>query len=353
MDGFVSFLKDVLGLALPILIVVPALELTKRVVDGIEGAGSFVNRVGGAKVGQKWAKDQGNAITNRKTASAYNNIPTTRTGKVLDFVTGKSSIRNRRRRDLRYQDAEAGAKAAEAGFGVADPKAAASMQSIADSQRDMAAANAASTAKNVRSLAQNPAAAGTSLGAAASDPDVASALNAQLARAVAEEIKNAQVKAEVEFPPNELDKVRDAMEKAIGRGDSVQARAYQNVLLNSGSEGIKQFREGMGNASPTGEMEMDLKRNILASHAGIKDTAADIGEYATSAPGTTLEDAGRNPETWSMPDAKLVTQKGHSLKMASDIGAIPAEQARRIKDDAQLYGKLDEKGRAIIDTLAP
>jgi len=204
----------------------------------------------------------------------------------------------------------------------------------------------------VRSLAQTPSGGGGSLGAAASDPDVRSALDAQQARAVAEEIKNAQLKAEVEFPPNQLDKVRQAMEQAIRGGDSIQARAYQNVLLNSGSEGIKQFRQGMGTAPPTGEMETELKRNILTSHAGIKDTAADIGEYATSKPGETLAQTGQKADTWAMADAKLVTQKGHSLDMAEKASAISKEQAKRIKNDAQLYGKLDEKGRAIIDKLS-
>lgn len=351
MDGLVSLLKDAFGYTLPIALLWPAISIIKGVVNGIEGAGDLVRNVGNSQFGRKRLEAERDALKNKKQAAAYNNIPTTRTGRVLDVITGKASIRNRRRRDLRYQDAEMGAKAGEAGFGVADPKAAALMQSIADSQRDISAANAASTAKGVRSLAQNPAGGGGSLGAAASDPDVRSALDAQQARAVAEEIKNAQLKAEVEFPPNQLDKVREAMEEAIRGGDSIKARAYQNVLLNSGSEGIKQFREGMGKVSPTGEMEENLKRNILTSHAGIKDTAADIGEYATSAPGETLAQMGQRADTWTMADAKLVTQKGHSLEMAKNASAISKEQAQRIKDDAQLYGKLDEKGRGIIDSL--
>lgn len=353
--GFVDILKDGLGFALPALAVIPALALTKAAVDKIEGAGDAIRAIGSSQGLKKRAGTEADFLRNTRRGTALNTPERTgRTGRALDFVTGRTGARRGQRRNLRYQDAEAGAKAGEAGFGVTDTKAADYIQSIAKSNAQVSAVNSANNAKFVSGIATGATSVGGGLGAA-DDPQVKNAIAAQQARAVADEIKNVELQAN--FPPDQLDKVREAMEDAIKNGDSIGARAYQNMLLNSGSKGIEEFRKGVGNAAPSGDMETSLKRNILTSHAGIKDTAADVGEYATAATNDssgnriTLKGIGNDADTWKMADAKLVTQKGHSLEKAKATGAIDATQAKRIRDDRQLYGKLDPKGRAVIDSI--
>ena len=353
MDGFVSFLKDVLGYTLPVILLWPAITIIKAVVNGIEGAGDIVNKVGNSKFGSKRLQAEADALNNNRDARALNSAPRSgRVGRVVDRVTGRTGRRNAQRRKLRYQDAEAGSKAAEAGFGVTDAAAAAHIQSIAKSNAQASAINAANNAKFVTGVATGATSVGSGLGAA-SDPDVAAAIAAQQARAVAEEIKNVELQANI--PTDGIAEMARRMEEAIKDGNSIEARAYQNMLLNSGSKGVEAYRNSINGIPPSsmaGSTEEDLKRNILQNHSKVKDSAADIVKHASTANGTTLASVSSSAKTWEMSPEELAGQKTHSLREAEKASGISKEQAQAIRNNQRLYDKLDPEGKKIIDGLA-
>lgn len=350
LTGVADFLKDVLGNGTGILAMLGAFALIKKSVEGIEGVGSFISSVGNAKAPVKRAQEEADFLKNKRTEAA---LTSPQRSRFVDIMSGRNGIRRRQRRGLRNQAAEAGAKSGEAQFGVTDADAAAHIQSIAQSNAQVSAINAANNSKFVSGVASGATSVAGGMGAAANDPEVIKAMAAQQAKAVADSIKDVELEANI--PPDNLDEVARRMEAAIRGGNSIEARAYQNMLLNSGSKGVEKFRNTMGGILP-GEMggstEADLKRNILQNHSKVKDSAADVGKYASSSAGTTIQEVSGKADTWNMSDEEMAGQKTHSLLQAEAANGISREQAKAIQSDKRLYGKLDPAGKRIIDRLA-
>jgi len=178
---------------------------------------------------------------------------------------------------------------------------------------------------------------------------------------MAEAIKDVEITTTI--APGDTAEMGKKLEEAVKKGDSITARAMQNMLLRSGSSGTKQYRESMNSAgvkaaiaapgtSTQGAAVTDLKRNLLQNHAGVKESAADLVKHAASKEGTTMEAVSNDAITWKMSSDDLVKQKSHSIEAADKAGGISQAQAREIRDDKRLYSRLDKDGRTTIDARA-
>jgi hypothetical protein len=265
---------------------------------------------------------------------------------------GAGQFKRGYRRELRNQAAEGQAKSGEAQFGVTDSKAAGYVASNTQSQAQINAINSANNARFVTSVANNPGLVSQSMGAASEDPEVNKALIAQQQKAVAEAIKDVELSADI--APGDIKAIGTELTSAIARGDSITARAMQNMLLTSGSAGLAQYRQTMtenedsiDSNSGTGSA---LRENLLRNHGGVKGTANDLMQQAIT--GARMSDVSADKKTWEMSDEDLVHQKPASIELAIGSGAISKEQAMRIVANDQLAKHLDQTVRSKVEDIA-
>jgi hypothetical protein len=170
----------------------------------------------------------------------------------------------------------------------------------------------------------------------------------------AEAIKNAQLSADI--PPGSpgIQKMADMLAEAINKGDTVQARAMQNMLLTSGSAGLSKYRESMQNTEdtldPTSATGQALRENLLTNHSAVKATANDIMQQAIT--GQKMSVVSADPKTWNLSDSDLVHQKAASLELALNSGAVTKEQAMRIASNDEIAQNLDPNIREKFEDIA-
>jgi hypothetical protein len=173
-------------------------------------------------------------------------------------------------------------------------------------------------------------------------------------KATAEAISNIQVSTNVEPGSAGLAAVADRFAKAIEKGNSEEARAMQNILLTSGSAGLKEYRKAMtgieDTLDPNSKIGTDLRQNMLQNHSGVKASANDLMQQAIT--GGKMSAVGRDAGTWNMSDIELVGQKPDSLKVAIAAGAISKDQALRITGNEELAKNLDQGIRTALNEVA-
>jgi hypothetical protein len=343
----VALLRKMGGAAAVPIGVIFIFVLLKSVLDFAGNPGKKIAGWKGEGVRKRF-QDTSDAIDQNREAAAIKG------GGISRFL--RPGARGRQRRALRGQDAQANLEAANASFGQTDKAANAYTQSISQNKAVSAAAAAANNTALVTSLANNPNLLNDKLSKdAQGDKGMQEALAVQQERAIAEAIKDVELKAS--FDPGDVKAIGDAMVKATKEGDSIGARAYQNMLMKAGGPGTDQYRKSMGEikaedmAPGTGSAEAvtAMKRNMLVNHGNIKETAADLIKHASSKEGTTMESVSGSGGTWSMSNEDLVKQKTHSLQQAVASGGVSFDQAKEIQSDTQLYRKLDKGGKALID----
>lgn len=339
---------QIMGAAISILplIIVPTLIKTTQGVLGRFGA--FVDN-----------PNKGPVSALQKKADNYRGYrDNTRKGNALSGnarVFGGGKYKRAYRRELRDQAADSAAKSGQAQFGVTDAKAAASVASNLQSQAQINAINAANSTRFVGSVATNPDLVRDGMGKAKNDGEVDKALVAQQQKAVADAIREVELSAD--FKPGDLKSIGAEMARAVSAGDSITARAMQNMLLKSGSAGTAQYRETMEKDVSSADMGSktmdDMKHNFLQNHAGVKESAYDLMKHAVSGSGTTMSAVSNDAKVWEgLSNEDLVGQKSHSLDKAYKAGGISKAKAQAIKGDQQLYRKLDAEGQKIIDAAA-
>jgi hypothetical protein len=317
----------------------------------INGFNRFAGRFGLPQVGfkldrtKKAAKGLGEELEQKRGAAA---------------LTGGNAIgaggRHRRafRRQMRRQANETKLKSAQAQFGVTDDKTAGYVATQTQAQAQINAINAANNTRFVGSVANNPNLVGAGMGDAANDPEVQRALAAQQQKAVAEAIKDAQLSANIE--PGNLEEMGRRLATAVQSGDSITARAMQNMLLTSGSKGLSEYRKTMtklGDNDPTsmdGEAVTRLRENLLQNHAGVKASAADLTAHAAA--GGTMRDASNRSTTWDMSDNELVKQKPASIKFAVRSGAVSQKRATDIMGNSELFDHLSPEIKTMLEDWA-
>jgi hypothetical protein len=260
---------------------------------------------------------------------------------------------------LRNQSAEAAVQSGQAQFNISDPKAAGYSQSIATSQHQAKFLGSASSGSYIGSLANNPSMLTQGLNPeVAGNEEVRKALNTQQERAIADAIKDVELSADIPPGAPGITRMADMLTEAIEKGDSITARAMQNMLLQSGDKGINAYRGAVNGAvrdpnNPEGyeNATTALRSNILRNHGNIKGSAADVMEHALQ--GGSLAAKGAAAGTWTgLNDSEVSSQKLSSLKMAQSAGGISAEQAGRILDSPETSKNLSPEARIIMKQIA-
>jgi hypothetical protein len=271
---------------------------------------------------------------------------------------GQRRAFSRRREKLQGEVNDSAADAAWAGKTVTDSGL---QKLVQQKQSNAIAQNVAGGVNQTRTtsaLASGPQSINAALGNAAGDPEIQKAIEVAVDEATSKSIKEAQISAKAELAPGDMTAMGNAFANAVKGGDSINARALQNMLLTSGSAGIARYREVMSDSDvetalgANGAVSGDLRKNVLDNHGGIKASANDIIQQAVK--GNTMTQASADPGSWQMPDVDLVHQKSASLKLA--IPHIEQEQALRIISNEELAQNLDKDIRkefARIAGIAP
>jgi len=269
-------------------------------------------------------------------------------------VFGGGRYKRAYRRDLRNEAADSGLKSAQAQFGVTDQKAAELIMANARNNAQAAATRNASQASFVHGVANNPGILTQGMGSAQNIQFVDEALKAQQEKAIAEAIKDVELSANIS--PGDTKKMADTLADAIKSGDSITARAMQNMLLRSGSPGINTYRKTIADAEGAdpsfvgNDVHKSLRQNVVHNHSDLKGKSNDIMQQAVK--GGNLLDHSNDKATWQgLSDDELAGQKKISLQFADSTGAIDAAQAKRILDSPELSKKLTADTRTILEDI--
>ncbi|MDX2776386.1 hypothetical protein PV379_03405 [Streptomyces caniscabiei] len=353
-----SFAFQVMGAATAVvpLVLVPTMIKGAKAFGGVLGGriGSVLNNPnkGPFDRARKRAEQYRGYRQNSRSAAALSG------GKVI----GAGHFKRGYRKDLRNKSAEDSLRSAQGQFNVTDNKASQYAQSSALSNAQANALNSANNTRLVSNIASNPGLVSSGMGTASDDEHVKKALDSQQQRAVADAIKDVELSAEI--APGDISAMGTMLENALKSGDTITARAMQNMMLQSGNPGVDAYRskmiamEGQQNAAGQNVLNdtvmSDMRQNVLSNHSKIKASAADIMKQATS--GGNLSDHGKSASTWKLADAELATQKASSMNLALDAKdasgnfAVDKAQAERILDNPDLAKSIasDEIRRKLL-----
>ena len=147
---------------------------------------------------------------------------------------------------------------------------------------------------------------------------------------------------------------RIQLEKALKSGDTVAAKAAQNVLFSQGSSGFDAFHSTVTSVGARAKSSTvdGLRSNITEKHGQVtKSKAADMIKWA--AMGGTIDKYTNDQDTWSgLSAADLSTQTEGSMRRAAEAGHISATTARELLDNQQLRTVLGPEQAKIIEAVA-
>jgi len=172
---------------------------------------------------------------------------------------------------------------------------------------------------------------------------VLASATAAVYKADAEDIKNIQDTADVN--PGDLEKAARLMTEAIRAGDTIKARAFQNMLVTAGGAGMDKFRTTMidvGANIPT-KVDIAMRENLLANHGAIKAKSNDLIDWAAKGEGKSLEDFTYDGKAWlglSNEDFILQHPKSQAHALDQRTGAFDAARAISMLDDKILRQKI-------------
>lgn len=144
------------------------------------------------------------------------------------------------------------------------------------------------------------------------------------------------------------------LEKAITSGDMVGARAYQNILLNSGSKGIETLADKLSTIetqspqSLNGEIGESLRKDLNSAGLKGKDNALASWSYQA---GTIAGFKGNKATYDALSDEELVGQSKGNLQAAVASGSISKQKAENILGNDNLKGKLSDDKRAVLEGI--
>lgn len=347
----IGVLRQAMGLGVATIGPVVFVYIVIKASSGILGKiGAFVNN-----------PNRGPVDALRKRAGGYREYrQNKRKGKALSgsHFLGAGRFKRLERRRLRDENAKSLADSGSAQFGITDAGARDYIQGRLRHDANANAAKAAQSTMFIQATA-NDNAAGSGMGDARGNKQVAEALAAQQTKAISEAIKDVQLSAN--FEPGDIASIAKEMREAIKANDSIGARAYQDMLLRSGSPGLSAYREtmkelensseeGAGNAYQ-GDLSNSLRNNIIENHAGLKGTSNDLMQQAIK--GGSMSEHGKNEATWSgLSAAELVSQKPAAQKLAIASGAVDKGRAEAILSNAQLTKDLSSDIQASLEKIA-
>lgn len=179
----------------------------------------------------------------------------------------------------------------------------------------------------------------------------------EIATAISNEMNRMKLDASVSI--TDMTQMAELLEDAMKSGDSVKARAVQNVMLTAGGAGIAAYRDTIngieskagGLSSKESSAMQAMKRNIVENHGGVKSTASDIMMHAVNNAGETLEQVGAKPGTWKMGAEDMVHQKTSSILVAIAAKQISKADAYEMLNTPELAKYLDKEAKAALRAI--
>lgn len=170
-----------------------------------------------------------------------------------------------------------------------------------------------------------------------------------------ESIKSREILLRSQTDPRDMISVASTeLEKAITSGDMVGARAYQNILLNSGSKGIETLADKLSTIetqspqSLNGEIGESLRKDLNSAGLKGKDNALASWSYQA---GTIAGFKGNKATYDALSDEELVGQSKGNLQAAVASGSISKQKAENILGNDNLKGKLSDDKRAVLEGI--
>lgn len=156
----------------------------------------------------------------------------------------------------------------------------------------------------------------------------------------ATEIKNAQIS----FGNASIQELKSALSDAIKSGDSVKARAAQNILLSSrGPAGIDAHNQAIGETEQhmSKDMSTVLRSNIQESNSGVFDKDSSLLKWASGAK-STIQGARDAAAVESTTLDKFTSMtKSAQLDKISGGGISSSQAASAIDPSGTTFAKLD------------
>ncbi len=340
--GFFLYVGSVAILAIPFFVTPLLIKLSGGVLNRFAGFINNPHKGPFDKLGKAAERirdnTRGNSYANKLNANK----------KISGF-----GARWRTRRGLKDQAVKTGVDAAEAGLVFTNDRAEALSKRASENQLATSAANSAQSAQITDSLAKGDnAGVIAALGAAGENPEVAKALSAQTAKAVAESIKDIKISSNIK--PGDLGEMGRQFREAVRSGDSVKARAMQDMMLTSGGPGIKAWRENVSQLESTDSinpsMREKLQDRVLNEQPGIKAQDASVMSWATDA-NRTLDAIRADAKTWGVSNNEFAGMKAFAQTDAINAGVITKDRAVEIIA-SEAYGGMDEGVKVQIREIA-
>jgi hypothetical protein len=141
-----------------------------------------------------------------------------------------------------------------------------------------------------------------------------------------------------------------ALVSAMRSGNTVMAKAAQNVMFTQGSGAVGKFYETVKSTSDAKASTLDaLRENINEKHGQyVKSKAADITNWA--AKGGSISDPGHVSALGGMAEAELAGQTSATLERAK--AHINPSTAQSLLNNKQLNGNLDAEQLRILKEVA-
>lgn len=146
---------------------------------------------------------------------------------------------------------------------------------------------------------------------------------------------------------------KDEMVEAVGKGDSVRARAAQNILLNSGGKGLEALHEGVQDSfSEPGSKDSSVGQSMRAAlnRAGLKSKNNALASWAYNT--DTIGETTKKADTFSnLSDVEIGGHSKKNLEAAVASGAIDKDRAARILSNPVVAGTMGQPEREYLEGI--
>lgn len=187
------------------------------------------------------------------------------------------------------------------------------------------------------------------------------AARAQTTDAEQKEISGAQAELQA-ITGGDMDEIAKKLKEAIERGNEIQAKAAENMLMGMGGSGVDAFAKAIQDVETAKNRDIitKLKQHTAQHHGGIKEKSGDINkwmtdkEYGVDPDGVdhSLAARSRSASSFSgLSDDQIAGQSHAALHAAFNANAINGADASRILKSSSAQ-KLGGDQRKMLQELA-
>jgi len=174
-------------------------------------------------------------------------------------------------------------------------------------------------------------------------------------KADSEEVSSAEtlLRAKQTNPTLLISEAKAAFASAVDAGDTIGARAAQNILLTSGGSGIKALHQVINEKfSSPGSKDSEVGQSVRTAlnRAGLKPKNNALASWAYN--DKTIGDTSSMPDTFNtLSDNELGGHALINLQAAKASGVLTAARAKRMIENPVVAGAMGEEERTYLNKL--